>query len=443
MVDVDRFSGRGKLAFTRRAYASWADIADALDIAAHERPRWPHGAEAAALWDWLAARNRLAELPWACRVAGRHDLDDLWGPMMVPVTNRVRIPRPGLHEQVVAAFRRGVEPAVAVTAAVRGTGGFGKTTLAEMVCADPEVQRAFPGGILWAEVGDAPEARMPAKVDELVRVLSAGAEPGPDRRRPGPRLADLIGDDPTLLVVDDVWTAGQLAPFLAGAPSCVRLITTRNAVSLPRGTRAVPVEAMRPGEARDLLLFNVPPPASDDVVDRLLERTGRWPLLLGLINGVLDRLVQQDNTTDDALADVDIRLRGAGPLAFDADRPETRQDAVDTTLRAGLEFLPAEDRLRYEELVVFPAHAPIPLARLHRWWHATAGLDEARVRRLCAALADQSLILRYQLNPPQIHLHEVILASLRGLVGERRLADLRRRYVSLPPPPAADDDDED
>ncbi len=175
MVDVERFSGRGKLAFARRAYASWADIADALDIAAHERPRWPRGAEAAALWDWLADRNRLAELPWACRVAGRHDLDDLWGPMMVPVTNRVRIPRPDLHEQVVAAFRRGVEPAVAVTAAVRGTGGFGKTTLAEMVCADPEVQRAFPGGILWAEVGDAPEARMPAKVDELVRVLSAGA----------------------------------------------------------------------------------------------------------------------------------------------------------------------------------------------------------------------------------------------------------------------------
>jgi hypothetical protein len=461
MVGVVHIPGWIKAEFVRRAYDSWPELADVLAVPPWDRHRWARGAEARELWDWLVVRHRLDELRAACRLAGRPDLAGLltgpWPeasrpaaaapPMMVPVLNRVRIPRPGLHQEVIAAFRRGVEPAVAVTAAVRGTGGFGKTTLAEMICADPEVQRAFPGGVLWVEVGDAPEGRIPMKINEVLRVLAAGSRSTGDPRRAAAELAEALGDRPTLLVVDDVWTTGQLAPFLTGAPSCVRLITTRNALSLPRGTRAVPVEAMLPGEARDLLLHNVPAPTSPEPVDRLLAMTGRWPLLLGLINGVLDRLVQQDNSTDDALADVELRLREAGPLAFDSDRPEaTRREAVTTTLRASLQFLRPEDRLRFEELAVFPAHAPIPLPVLGRWWASTAGLTEAQVRRLCGLLADHSLVLRYQLNPPQIHLHDVVLESLRGLVGRQRLDRMLAQYVDQPgtqAPVDFDDDDED
>jgi NB-ARC domain len=451
MVGMDRDRGAQKLDFTRRLGDSWRDVADLIGVEPAERSRWQAGYEAGEIWDWLLVRHRLGDLKAVCAQVGRPDLaatltDGRLRPMMVPSTNRVRISRPGLHEQVVQAFQRDSGSAVGVTAAVRGTGGFGKTTLAEMVSADPLVRDAFPGGIVWIEVGNSPEGRMPVKIHELLRELTGSPAVAVDRRRPGEQLAEALGAERTLMVIDDVWTAGQLEPFLVGAPSCVRLVTTRNAASLPRGSRSVPVEAMQPDEARDLLLFNVPAPGSEDGVARLLTMTGRWPLLLGLINGVLDRLVQQDNSTDDALAEVETRLREAGPFTFDAERPESRRDAVDTTLAASLHFLRPDHRERYLELAVFRESEPIPLDVLRRWWGATGGLDDAAVRRLCSLLADQSLILRYQLDPPQIHLHDVVLQSLRGLLGPERLDRMRHRRLDLQQALTAqqlNDDDED
>jgi hypothetical protein len=40
------------------------------------------------------------------------------------------------------------------TTALRGAGGFGKTTIAQALCHDERVQGAYPGGILWVTMGD-------------------------------------------------------------------------------------------------------------------------------------------------------------------------------------------------------------------------------------------------------------------------------------------------
>ena len=48
----------------------------------------------------------------------------------------------------------GREP-VAITAALRGAGGFGKTELARLLCQDEEIEEAF-GGILWVTIGQTP-----------------------------------------------------------------------------------------------------------------------------------------------------------------------------------------------------------------------------------------------------------------------------------------------
>jgi hypothetical protein len=284
MVGMDRDRGAGKYEFTQRLAGSWYDLADLAGISPADRARWGPGYEAGEIWDWLEARGRLRELPELCGQAGRPDLAALLTgpltgagsrPMMVPAAGRVRIARPGLHQQVLDAFRSDAGSTVGVTAAVRGTGGFGKTTLAEMVSADPRVQDTFPGGILWIEVGNAPEGRLPVKIHELVQELTGSAAVSVDSRRAGGQLAEALGGERTLLVIDDVWTASQLAPFQIGAPSCVRLVTTRNAASLPRGSRSVPVEEMQPDEARDLLLYDVDPPGSDAVVARLLAMSDR------------------------------------------------------------------------------------------------------------------------------------------------------------------------
>ena len=44
-----------------------------------------------------------------------------------------------LDNQIVAQLLRGGGATVGITTALHGAGGFGKTTIAKMVCADPRV----------------------------------------------------------------------------------------------------------------------------------------------------------------------------------------------------------------------------------------------------------------------------------------------------------------
>ena len=44
--------------------------------------------------------------------------------------------------------------------ALRGAGGIGKTTLALAICYDPDIQAAFPDGILWVELGEHPPRQL-------------------------------------------------------------------------------------------------------------------------------------------------------------------------------------------------------------------------------------------------------------------------------------------
>ena len=44
-----------------------------------------------------------------------------------------------------------------ITVALHGAGGYGKTTLAQALCYDPEIQEAFSNGILWVTLGEWPK----------------------------------------------------------------------------------------------------------------------------------------------------------------------------------------------------------------------------------------------------------------------------------------------
>ena len=65
------------------------------------------------------------------------------------------IPRPDEYAALKRAIlAEGREP-IAITAALRGVGGFGKTELARYLCRDDEIEEAFDGGILWTTLGAA------------------------------------------------------------------------------------------------------------------------------------------------------------------------------------------------------------------------------------------------------------------------------------------------
>ena len=134
---------------------------------------------------------------------------------------------------------------VAITAAVHGMPGVGKTRLAEQPAARLDDQ--FPGGVLFASFGAS--FRDPALAGPTITDWALHAFGGP-RARDDPRLASLqftpeaartllAPHGPLLVVLDDVWSLSFLEPLRRALPrdACL-LITTRNeglATDLLRG----------------------------------------------------------------------------------------------------------------------------------------------------------------------------------------------------------------
>src|SRR5439155_5214186 len=163
------------------------------------------------------------------------------------------VPRPNEFEELIGKLldEQREEP-IAITAALRGAGGYGKTTMAKALCHDERIQQAFDDGILWATLGEHP-GNLVGKVEDLIYILS--------KERPGftgidaatARLVELLADRDILLVIDDVWNAAHLRPFLQGGERCARLATTRDNGVLPRVTQRIQVDAMRQDQAMQLL----------------------------------------------------------------------------------------------------------------------------------------------------------------------------------------------
>lgn len=332
-------------------------------------------------------------------------------PWMAPEPPDDFVPRPYEFEQLRGYLLGATEQEpVAITTALRGAGGYGKTTLAAALCHDQRVRDAFPQGILWITLGEKP-TNLPGLVEDVVYALT-GERPGfVDVNAAAATLAQAWGERRCLLVVDDVWNEAHLRPFLRGGKSCTRLITTRNRETLPPAVQMVDVDAMRQAEAVALLSANLPTSETAPLtwpLQKLAQRLGEWPTLLKLINRVLQRRSQQQPLAQ-AVAYVNEALDRRGLTAFDQRNAAERHQAVAQTIGVSLELLTADERQRLAELAIFPEDVEIPLTVVQKLWQATGGLDAFDSQELCQQLYDLSLLLAYQSQSFQsIRLHDIL-----------------------------------
>ena len=332
---------------------------------------------------------------------------------MVPPRLDYLVPRDDLTQRLVAALLAEENQAIALTTALQGAGGFGKTTLASEVCRRSEIIERFPDGILWTTIGEAIEsADLAGKLNDLSEALSGKRPTFADPEQAGFHLGELLGAERRLLVIDDVWRVSQLQPFLLGGPGCVRLITTRNRSIIPGNADAITVDVMETHEARRMLSAGIEQIA-EPLADVLLNQTGRWPVLMSLVNGSLRRYVRNGENVITAAQRVANRLRSAGPSALDITRPELRRQAVGATLDASLSLLNDDQLKRYFELSIFPEDAAIPLSVIEELWGATGHLDSNGAEALCLELADLSLVTYVGGSEPKVELHDVIRSFVR------------------------------
>lgn len=315
------------------------------------------------------------------------------------------VPRPEEYQQLLTnLLNREDNSPVAITAALRGAGGYGKTTLAKALCYDKAVQDAFDDGILWVTLGENP-GDLTGRVVDLIEILT-GERPGfSDVNVAAVRLRQILAGRDVLMVVDDLWNQAHLSPFLLGTGAC--LITTRVVDTLPPNTKRVTVDAMRRNEAVDLLSAGLPFIHKTDLI-ALSTRLGEWPLLLRLANGVLrHRINTLGQSPDGALGWVDKALAHRGLTAFDAHNPQSREQAVQRTLAVSLEQLDNQEIERYGELAVFPEDIEIPLAALAKLW-SLRGLNDFDTEELCERLDRLSLLQRFDPTRRVITLHDVV-----------------------------------
>jgi WD40 repeat protein len=428
-------------------------LAVALTVATGGSARWFPSMDGFALW-WAAgsgvAVTATGLLVWRAQAWYERISGELV-PAASPLESWV-VDRPAEVDQVVAALQHDAAGTVGITTAVHGAGGFGKTTIARMVRADPRILGRFRGRIYWVTLGrDAVGPTLAGLVTGLLTQLD------PDRpvtfadaRQAADHLAAVLADGPQrLLILDDVWTEEQLAVFPVAGQS-VRLVTTR-IPSLAAGY-SVPVRVDQMTESQALALLQAGlPPLPPSIAAALVAETGRWALLLRLTSKILADQLKLDRDIATASKRLLARLRdgklqvdkltGMASRQLDVKDPVQRAKAVTATIQASTGMLSPIEGERLAELAVFGEDETIPLTLITALWQATANMHEIEARALCVRLADLALLTTTP-GTGAVTMHDVIRDYLCGLLGDERLTQLHAVLVDavaggLPRAPAA------
>ncbi|MCX6462685.1 MAG: NB-ARC domain-containing protein [Pseudonocardiales bacterium] len=363
----------------------------------------------------------------------------------LPALDAGTVARPAEQDALVdAVLAAGASPQPR-TVLLTGPGGFGKTTLALRGCHDGRITASFDS-VLWVELGpECDDARVLHLVGDLCERLG-GERPGLSTvDQAGFRLAEALGDHRALLVLDNVWTARALAPFLLGGTRTVRLVTTRD-VGVGRATAGtIALGPMTDAQTAQLIADSSPMPLDgQDGLPALAAACSGWPLLASVVAGTVARDLLGGASEAVALSRALTAVRDEGPEVFDADDAGRREGTIGRVMMGSLGHLDGNVTLRgtsgladrYLDLAVFPPAVPIPVPVLAAWWEAEHGWTATGVRQFARALADRSLLDAYDAAADTLVLHDVFRACLTSR-SRRNLQDVHKSLVTAVRPLAA------
>ncbi len=347
---------------------------------------------------------------------------------MAPEPPEDLVQRPREFNELKAKLLDAKGDAVAVTAALRGAGGYGKTALAAALAHTPDINRYFDS-VLWVQLSEKPQ-NLVSIISDLIEIMS-GNRPGLENLSSAvAKLDEVLGERRILLVVDDAWREQDLRPFLQVGRNTTRLITTRCDDILPFNIPRQPVDAMAPDEALELLSLGLTGAAAqEEALATLTVRLGKWPQLLKLVNGFLRYRVAKMKPLDQALAGVNRRLDEKGLDAFSACDASDRTRAIAKTIEVSLDLLSESERDRFSELAVFPEDLDVPVGIVARLWAASGGLDSEDAEDLLVRLQSLSLLLSLDLDRRNFRFHDTVRHFLKNRAGRDALAELHKRLL--------------
>lgn len=353
-------------------------------------------------------------------------------PWSVPATG-VLTPRHSKEQELIQRLVGPEDQCVGVAASIEGAGGMGKTSLLAKVLRHESLRERYPGGLVWLTMGEeCSSERVAVLIKRAIEQFSGLTPDTNDISVLSSTLGKVMDTlEPCLLVLDDVWDPEQLEPFLAGAPRARRLVTTRTASLVPPGSPIVFVDRMTVPEAVDTLRRSVPTLDEQSVRD-LSHVTGRWPVLLGIVNGAL---CEADRTGDDVneLARwIVAQFPVQGPTLLDLRNASNRALAVEATMTASVRQLDPAIFDRYLSLALFVEDVEIPRDLLAAHW--------AQEDRTCTSLVASDTIatlarlrLAQERSTPTgraLVLHDIVRQYLRSFLGNAEVAVRTKRLLT-------------
>ncbi|GAB4459713.1 MAG: hypothetical protein Kow0070_15050 [Anaerolineales bacterium] len=246
----------------------------------------------------------------------------------------------------------------AITAAVQGTPGVGKTVLAENLAA--ALDGEFPGGVIFKQLGAG--FRDPILANPILAEWAAlagkareeNAAPNPDEVR-----TLLAGHGDLLVVLDDVWDLEAVQPLLQALPkeACLLITTRSRRIAQELHGEIYPLDVLTDEDARELLKRRVhPTDAEMPLLERLAKALGNHAQALDIAAGSLARLPH--NRWKAAVEEMEPQVRegsGFGELRLTED--EEKEERVEAALAFSYYDLKPETQKRFRSLGAFAPDA--------------------------------------------------------------------------------------
>jgi WD40 repeat protein len=321
-------------------------------------------------------------------------------------------------------FTEGEETNIAVTA-VAGMGGIGKTVLANALCRDVAVQRAFPDGIAWITIGREWDRDFVPRMREVGRALDDDISMYDSELACKNRYRTILREKAALIVIDDVWTLEQLQPLLVAAPRSRFLFTTREGgIAKVVTGRKYQADLLDHDEARDLLARRAGmrveelPPESDGII----RACNGLAAAIAQIGASLRSVPAEEwRDTLEALERADIS-------AIEEVLPSGQQSFF-KSLAVSIDALTAEMQERYVKLAVLLEDLPATRPVLQSVW----AVNEAEARRSARYFVERSLATWESETDPGrgIRLHDLQLDYLRARYTDREALNLIHEALRL------------
>ncbi len=303
---------------------------------------------------------------------------------------------------------------------VQGMGGIGKSVLAAALARDPQVQAAFPDGVIWLSLGREPN--LTARQEDLYLLLTGERENFKDPAQGRLFLAPALQDRACLVILDDVWELAHAEAFPMQADRTRFLLTTRIAQVLDAlQARTFELDVLTPEQSLALLaewagqeVSSLPPAACE-----VAKECGYLPLALAMVGAFVR---QNPESWERALH----RLQKADLDKLRRLFPGYEHPTLLAALEVSVDALPERTRARYLDLAVFPEEQAIPLDMLRAFW-APLGLDEDDVANLAETFVGRSLA-RWEEKGRSLRLHDLQHDYLRAAQKDA-LPALHRRFL--------------